>query len=179
MTKIVRRKDVRQPLTLPERRVRHRMISRQAVECMHPGYSWRRMSEKCLHDPLGFAHEVFYEVCLIITQILNDRLSIVVVSNKITSQNAEKHSVTSYNGYIALLLTDRNELGVWVTLIQCTDPGVVGRHVWLQSTRPKVRESEGSLVRRFFSPKVRKLEKKVLESERKGSVVRRSRIPKS
>ena len=34
-------------------------------------------------------------------------------------------------------------------------------------------------VRKFFSPKVRKLGKKVLESERKGSVVRRSRIPKS
>ena len=31
----------------------------------------------------------------------------------------------------------------------------------------------------FFSQKVRKLEKKVLEYERKGSVVRRFRIPKS
>ena len=53
--------------------------------------------------------------------------------------------------------------------------------VWtgLHPISPKVRKFEGSRVRRFFSPKVRKLEKKVLESERKGSVVRRSRIPKS
>ena len=43
--------------------------------------------------------------------------------------------------------------------------------VWLQPISPKVRKFEGSQVRR--------LEKKVLESERKGSVVRRSRIPKS
>ena len=49
----------------------------------------------------------------------------------------------------------------------------------LQPISPKVRKFEGSWVRRFFSPKVRKLEKKVLESERKGSVVRRYRIPKS
>ena len=50
----------------------------------------------------------------------------------------------------------------------------------LHPISPKVRKFEGSWVRRFFSPKVRKLEeKKVLESERKGSVVRRSRIPKS
>ena len=48
----------------------------------------------------------------------------------------------------------------------------------LHPISPKVRKFEGSRVRRFFSPKVRKLEKKVLESERKGSVVRRSRIPK-
>ena len=49
----------------------------------------------------------------------------------------------------------------------------------LHPVSPKVRKLEGSRVRRFFSPKVRKLEKKVLESERKGSIVRRSRIPKS
>ena len=49
----------------------------------------------------------------------------------------------------------------------------------LHPISPKVRKFEGSWVRRFFSPKVRKLEKKVLESERKGSVVRRSMIPKS
>ena len=43
----------------------------------------------------------------------------------------------------------------------------------------KVRKFEGSWVRRFFSPKVRKLEKKVHESERNGSVVWMPRIPKS
>ena len=53
---------------------------------------------------------------------------------------------------------------------------LIGR---LHPISPKVRKVEGSWVRRFFSPKVRKLEKKVLESELKGSVVRRSRIPKS
>ena len=53
-------------------------------------------------------------------------------------------------------------------------------YVGLHPISPKVRKFEDSRVRRFFSPKVRKLEeKKVLESERKGSVVRRSRIPKS
>ena len=52
-------------------------------------------------------------------------------------------------------------------------------NLWLHPISPKVRKLEGSWVRRFFSPKVRKLEKKVLESERKGSVVRRSMIPKS
>ena len=40
---------------------------------------------------------------------------------------------------------------------------------WLHPIRPKVRKLEGSWVRRYFSPKVRKLEKK-------GSRVRTKRF---
>ena len=39
-------------------------------EWYHAGYSWRQMSEKCLLDPLGVAHEVVEEVCLITTQTI-------------------------------------------------------------------------------------------------------------
>ena len=48
------------PSSLPKQ-----MIARLADEFIA---SWRRMSEKCLRDPLGVAHKVVDEVCLITTQ---------------------------------------------------------------------------------------------------------------